>query len=191
MIYDNTTTFINSNMFVESDFMGTYTTGYQSQSFQKNDYGTVRWKPNVSWISSKLMNKAIKSTNGNRTQNSNLNVVHWNGGAKKWINKKLEIESLLSEKSPDVCYISEANLWDDDDIEDKDIPGYRIVLPNTMNSLKHACLIVLIKSDLIANIVQEKSNKDAAMIWIKVGTSRKKLYTSWRDLQTASITRTG
>ena len=56
-------------------------------------------------ISSRQMNKYVKIVNGNRTSNSNLNIIHWNGGSRKWQNKRLEIESLLLEKKtrPVLC----------------------------------------------------------------------------------------
>ena len=173
LIWDNTMTFQTSSQFPVDVGQGFYTSGYQTLPHQKVGLLTVRWKPNVSWISSKLMNRAIKSINGNRTQFSNLNIIHWNGGARKWVNKKPEIECLLAEKNPDVCFLSEANLWDDEDFVDRDIPGYRIMLPNTLKSLKHARLIALVKSDLNANFIEDKTNKDAAMVWMKIGTSKK------------------
>ena len=90
----------------------------------------LRWKINVVWISNKQLNKNVKIINGNRMSNSNLNIIHWNGGSRKWPNKILEIESLLLEKKPDLCFVSEANLWEGLDSHDTDIPGYTMHLPN-------------------------------------------------------------
>ena len=73
------------------------------------------------WLSSKILNRMVRMRNGNRTSNTNLSVIHWNGGAKRWENKLLEIECLLRSKDPDLCFISEANLWDDVDTVDRDI----------------------------------------------------------------------
>ena len=84
---------------------------------------------NVIWILNKVMNTNVKSVNGNRASRSNLNIIHCNGGAKKWQHKILEIESLLAEKDPDMCYISEANLWNNVEPEDYNIEGYNIFSP--------------------------------------------------------------
>ena len=119
----------------------------------------VRWKSNISWTSSKLRNRKIKSDNGNRNNQSNLSVIHWNGGAKKWSNKKLEIESLLQEKSPDLCFISEANIWDDLEANEIDLEGYNTYLPNTMKSLHHSRIVLLAKNDLTLKIIPEKTQQ--------------------------------
>ena len=58
---------------------------------------------------SKLTNRKIRAVNGNRMQS--FHVAHWNLGAKKWPHKLVEIEALLNEKQPDLCFVSEANLW--------------------------------------------------------------------------------
>ena len=141
--------------------------------FQKMGQKIVRWKSGTIWMSNKQLNKQVKIVNGNRTLNSNLNIIHWNGGSRRWENKLLEIESLLREYKPDLCYISEANLWYDLDPIDRDIQGYRLHLPNTMDSLKHARLVLLAKDDITLEIVTENVNKEAAMIWVKIGASRK------------------
>ena len=94
-------------------------------------------------------------------------------GPKKWPNKKLEIESLLLEKSPDLCFISEANIWDDLESNEIDLEGYNTFLPNTMKSLHHSRIVLLAKNDLTVKIIPEKVNKEVAMIWLSVGTTKK------------------
>ena len=42
-----------------------------------------------------------------------------------------------------------------------------------MNSLKHARMVLLAKSDISIQIIPETDNKDAAMIWCKVGHSKR------------------
>ena len=38
----------------------------------------------------KMSNKIIKIINGNRRKSKALNIVHWNIGSTKWINKIME-----------------------------------------------------------------------------------------------------
>ena len=47
-------------------------------------------------LSNKDLNRLVKSRNGNRSQ-SVLKIIHWNGGARLWLNKLIELESLLLE----------------------------------------------------------------------------------------------
>ena len=129
---------------------------------------------NVRWISNKQMNSRVRTTNGNIQNNSNLKILHWNGGARRWENKRLEIENLIMEESPDLCYISESNLWEDIDPADIDIFGYKTLFPNTMTSLKHVRLLLLIKDYLNYEEIKINDNKEAAMVWIRVGDSKKK-----------------
>ena len=60
----------------------------------------------------------------------------------------MEIESLLALHSPDLCYVSEANLWANVDTDERNIPGYSIYLPNTMTQLGHVRILLLAKNDL-------------------------------------------
>ena len=120
-----------------------------------------------------MMNKLVKSRNGNRNDRTNLNIIHWNGGARKWENKLEEIESLVRERNPDLCYISEANLWSGLDPLNMNIPGYNLHFPNTMDSLQHSRLVLLSKDDLIVKEIVDKTEKELAMIWVQIGASKK------------------
>ena len=132
----------------------------------------IHWDLKVVWLSNKLINKKMKIVNGNRSSNTNIKILHWNGGAKLFENKLLEVESLIREWKPDMFYLSEANLWEGLDPDEMEIPGYKLILPNTMGNLKHARLIVMVKEDLIIEEIVEK-NTEAAMIWVRVGPTRR------------------
>ena len=134
--------------------------------------GNLRWRMGSVRITGKVRNKLIRSINGNIV-NSNIKIIHWNAGGRKWENKLLEVESLLAEYCPDLCFISEANLWSTLDDADRHIPGYKLYLPNTMVSLGHARLVLLAKVDLDLQIIPKKTDKEAATIWVKVGSGKK------------------
>ena len=68
------------------------------------------WNEYLLYISNKDRNKAQRSTNSNIS--NQIKIVHWNLGSRLWKNKLLDIQSLLNEFKPDLCYISEENLWD-------------------------------------------------------------------------------
>ena len=120
------------------------------------------------------MNRLNRTRNGNiASKSTNLKIIHWNGGGRKWENKLLEIECIIEEYRPDICFISESNLWMNLDAVDMNIHGYTLHLPNTMNSLGHARLVMLARDNLNVQIVADKNEVEAAMLWVKVGGGRK------------------
>ena len=121
-------------------------------------------------ISAKKRNKLIKSVNGNRI--NSLKVVHWNVGSKLWCNKLIEIEALLISEKPHLCFISEANLWSDVDEEDRQIPGHKLILPNTMVTLGHARIVLIVRDDVTAHKLDEFMNNDIATVWVRIGGGR-------------------
>ena len=133
----------------------------------------VRWKSNIIWSSSRIMNKDNRATNGNIRTNPQLHLIHWNAGARLWHNKLITIEALLVEKQPDICIITEANLWVDNLEEEHLIPGYKLVLPNTMDHLLHARIILLVKNNLNVHVMRDHMESDTATIWFKIGDTKK------------------
>ena len=65
-----------------------------------------------------------------------------------WPNKLLEIETLIQWRKPDLCFISEANLWNNVDMDQLSIPGYSLILLNTMDLLSHARIVLLVRNNL-------------------------------------------
>ena len=123
-------------------------------------------------LSSKDMNRQMRARNGNG-QSKILKVIHWNGGARLWLNKKVELEALMSDYVPDICFISEANWWNDTSLEEGSIPGYNTILANTMSSLNHSRLVALTRENLEVEVDKMTMDKEVAEIWLKVGSSRK------------------
>ena len=119
------------------------------------------------------MNRLIHIKNGNRSRTSPIKVVHWNAGSSLWENKLLEIEILLLEKSPDLCFITEANLWESLPDWDRQLPGYYLIYPNTFTELKHVRIVLLVKNNMNIHILNDHMDNDIASIWIRIGTSKK------------------
>ena len=92
------------------------------------------WNQHKHHDSAKIKNREVRSKNGNIIPK--IKIIHWNVGARLWCNKITDIEALLLQEKPQLCFISEANLWDQVDMEDRQIPGYSIILPNTMSRLR-------------------------------------------------------
>ena len=64
-----------------------------------------------------------------------VKIAHWNMGNKFWQNKRTEVEAVILEKTPDLLFISEANLMETVPEEKRFIEGYTMYLPLTM--MKH------------------------------------------------------
>ena len=80
-------------------------------------------------------------TGGNK---GTIKIVHWNLGARKWKNKLEDFELLLEEHRPDLCFVSEANLWEDHAPQERELVGHRLILPNTMRKLKHSRIVLIV-----------------------------------------------
>ena len=123
------------------------------------------------WTSHKLQNKKMKIQNGNIEKK--ISIIHWNIGARLWTNKLDEIELLLSDKQPDLCFISEANLWANTEGHLTAIPGYDLILPNTMKKWGHARIVLLAKIHLNITKLNQYMEDDLATIWVRVGATKK------------------
>ena len=119
-------------------------------------------------ISPKKRNKNQKIKNGNR--GSQLKIVHWNLGSRKWQNKTLDILSLIEEKKPSILAISEANLWDGLPQHEMQIEGYKLILPPTMGTLGYARVVMLVKNNLIVHKLDQHMENDLSAVWIRVGS---------------------
>ena len=72
-------------------------------------------------------------------------------------------------KKTDLCYISEANLWDGLLPHEREIQGHIIILPYTMESMGHACIVLLIRNDLSYHKLEQHMDSETATIWVRVG----------------------
>ena len=131
-------------------------------------------KNSQSVMARKMRNKNQKIKNGNRVYQSKLKILHWNLGSRQWKNKIEDIELLLSEYKPDLCYVSEANMWNNLEPHERELEGHSLILPNTMSTLQHARLVLIVKDGIEVTVLNQFMDKDIASIWVMVGTPGKK-----------------
>ena len=125
--------------------------------------------------SNKERNRQIKSVNGNGNGMRNMvKIYHWNLGARFWQRKREEIEVLLEEKDPDLLIISEANIMKETTDEQRQIAGYSLVLPNTMDQLGYARVALLIKEDIIFKTLNQFMIPGTSSIWVSMGVRGRK-----------------
>ena len=120
--------------------------------------------------SAKIRNRNVRSRNGNIIPK--IKIIHWNVGGRLWSNKTVDIEALCLQEKPNLCFISEANLWANVDIEDSQIPGYSLILPNTMITLGHARIVLLVRNDTKVTKIEEYMDEVTASIWVRIGHGR-------------------
>ena len=120
-------------------------------------------------LSSKKRNKGQKILNGNGQIRNILTVVHWNLGARQWQRKIEEMEMLLMEKEPDLAFITEANLLEMVPDNCRNINGYSLILPKTMEYLKYSRIVLLVKNGVEIEVLNSCMEKDISAIWVKIG----------------------
>ena len=118
-------------------------------------------------MSQKKMNKLQRSVNGNRSMH--LKVIHWNLGARLWQNKLDDIQLLLDDLKPDLCFISEANLWEGLESHQLELQGHKLVLPNTMATLQHAIIVLIVKDTITVTKLDQFMGDQSATIWVRIG----------------------
>ena len=92
----------------------------------------IHWKDIVEMQSNKIRNKRAKTYNGNRAIRNVIKITQWNMGYNRWENKRVDIEVLTQEKTPDLLFITEANLFDTLPEYQRHIQGYKMYIPEAM-----------------------------------------------------------
>ena len=99
--------------------------------------------------SNKIRNRNVRAYNGNRVIRNVIKLAHWNVGNSRWEKKRLEVEALTIEKTPDILYISEANLWGSVPDFEREINGYDMYIPKKMmNRHQYARIILLVRQGI-------------------------------------------
>ena len=132
-----------------------------------------KWGSKTHWISHKIRNKLVKASNGNRNENKIVKILHWNLGNKLWQNKKVIIEALILERTPDLLFISEANLMDTLPADERNLPGYELLLPSTMEKHKCARLVLLVRDGINVTLNTKMMHEDVQVIWVSVNIGRR------------------
>ena len=135
------------------------------------------------WMTNKQLNKLQHITNGNIS--GILKVAHWNLGSKLWRNKRQEIELLLGQYKPDLCFITEANMWSDTEPHDREILDHKLVYPNTMDTMAHARIILIVKQEVEVTVLHQYMDGSTASIWVRVGKHKERFPSHWWPVQGA------
>ena len=101
-----------------------------------------------------------------------MKVVHWNLGSRMWRNKKEEIELLLEEFKPDLCFVTEANLWKNTEAHEMEIFDHKLILPHTMETMDHARIVLIAKHELELTVLHQYMDGKTASIWVKTGRTK-------------------
>ena len=84
-----------------------------------------------------------------------------------------DVQLLLDELKPDLCFLSEANLWEGLEPHQLELQGHRLVFPNTMTSQHHARIVLAVKETLTVTKLDQYMDDHTATIWVRVGDEGK------------------
>ena len=115
----------------------------------------------------KIINKEQKCYNKNNMKKT-IKVVHWNAGLTHCIRKVHTIKAMLLDTKPDITIVSEAKIFRENEEHEILIPGYKMVLLNTMDTQGFCRLAVLLKEDIQIKILTEFMDTEIASVWMKV-----------------------
>ena len=125
-------------------------------------------------LSGKLRNRKVKMEHGNGKMRQNISVLHWNMGPKFWPKKVTEIEPVIQQYCPDIYVISESNLLESVTAENRNIAGYRMILPRTSEVQKISRIVILVRQGVEVEVLRQHMDTTVAAIWVKVTTSGRK-----------------
>ena len=164
---------LTGNRMQGGETTGLYKDGMWTYCFQKA--GQMKcMKLETLHISGKEWNKIMKIKNGNGTMRQNILAIHWNMGARKWTNKRAEIEAVIEQFTPDIFLISEANMSTNLTDAEKDIGGYSMVLPRTVEVRQLVRLVMLVREGVRVEEMRNLMDSEIASIWVRVGPKGRK-----------------
>ena len=103
-----------------------------------------------------------------------MKLFHWNAGPKHWKRKLVDIELLILERDPDILVIMEANLMNETSEEERNIQGYEMILPLTMETLGYARVVMLIREGINYKVLDKCMDNRLACIYIQLGIPGRK-----------------
>ena len=145
-------------------------TDHEGEEYSWLSHRRTPTKVSYYWaIKHKVVNKAVKMTNGNRNMKA-LKIMHWNMGSKYWVRKQEVLQATMDEHKPDIMYITEANLFLEDPDYSLVVEGYKLVKPKTWENpdLEYARIVMLIKTDISFELLADNMDHDISTIWVKI-----------------------
>ena len=64
-------------------------------------------------------------------------------------------------------------MWDTLPEHEQTIPGYYLILPDTMTRMRHARIVLVVRNGLVVHKMSEHMDSDLATIWDKIRTEKK------------------
>ena len=116
---------------------------------------------------------------GNRGQKKGgINIIHWNKGASLLANKMSDLSTIIDNYKPLVLGILEANFRKNDDIEDVQLPDYKMYTSPTIDNPDHGVsrVVVYTHKSLIVKPRPDLMNPWLSTIWLEVGLPRHKKF---------------
>ena len=143
----------------------------------------------LSFLTAKQRNSLVKMQNGNRRGNG-IKILHWNKGPAHLVNKHHDIEAVISEHTPQVLGLSEANLHSRHDLMDVQHDDYDLHVSSTIDNplLKVARVVVYTHQSLKVVRRHDLEDDTVSSVWLECGLPRQKkilichAYREWQYL---------
>ena len=148
---------------------------YPGTGSRENWVNVRIWKDLNNWgIAPKVRNSLIKAKNGNISKN--MSLLHWNLGNRKWENKVEDVQALVDDFNPDICFISEVNLFNEKPDYMCSIEGYKLTKAKTTVGLGYSRIVMLMKNGLHYTLEEARMEEEISTIWIRVGEGAGRVY---------------
>ena len=98
---------------------------------------------------------------------------------------------MIADYSPHILGISEASFWSDHNLDDVQIPKYKLYLANTLLNpqLNVSRVAVYVHEDVSVKVRNDLMNDEFSSVWLEVGLPRQKkflvsnLYRDWQYIR--------
>ena len=124
-----------------------------------------------------LSNFYARYTYGNR-QARGMKIAHFNKGSGFLATKKNEIEGIIAGLHPHIFGISEANLFQSQDLQDVQISDYTLHTCPTLSNpeLGYSRIVVYSHKSVVCKPRPDLMSSDSSSIWVQVGLPRQKQF---------------
>ena len=124
--------------------------------------------------------------NGNRIRG--IKLCHWNIGGGYLQNKTEHLNKLIDDYSPHILGISEASFWSFQNLDNIQIPKYKVFLASTLKNpqLNVSRVAVYVHEDISVTVRDDLMNEEFSSVWLEVGLTRQKeflishIYREWQ-----------
>ena len=137
----------------------------------------------------KISNKINHIINGNKINNTKLNILQYNKGSANFENKINDIHKIMDDHKPDIMCISEANVKLSNINLNKSFPNHVIELNKMSKIINISRNILIINKNISYKRRYDLEDESTCTIWVQVNIPKRKAilimggYRQWQQLK--------